>query len=63
MSEEAATRWAGPYPKIVEDLPRRLAVSEGRRTYVFVNDRSEGNAPLTVHALSKLLYSYVPLGN
>ena len=27
--------------------------SQGRRTYVLVNNRSEGNAPLTVRALSE----------
>jgi len=29
----------------------RQAVSEGRRAYVLVNNRAEGNAPLTVQAL------------
>jgi hypothetical protein len=29
----------------------RQAVSEGRRAYMLVNNRSEGNAPLTVQAL------------
>jgi uncharacterized protein YecE (DUF72 family) len=33
----------------------RQAVSEGRRAYVLVNNRSEGNAPLTVQALADLL--------
>ena len=33
----------------------RQAVSEGRRAYVLVNNRSEGNAPLTVQALSEML--------
>jgi uncharacterized protein YecE (DUF72 family) len=33
----------------------RQAVSEGRRAYVLVNNRSEGNAPLTVQALTDLL--------
>jgi hypothetical protein len=27
------------------------AVSEGRRAYVLVNNRAEGNAPLTLEAL------------
>ena len=49
-----------PYPKIVAELPQmrreavqmvRQAVSEGRHAYVLVNNRSEGNAPLTVQAL------------
>ena len=33
----------------------RQAVSEGRHAYVLVNNRSEGNAPLTVQALSEML--------
>ena len=66
MSYEAAKKRAEPYTKIVEELPQmrretvhlvRQAVSEGRRTYVIINNRSEGNAPLTVHALSELLCS------
>jgi uncharacterized protein YecE (DUF72 family) len=44
----------------VEDLPQmrrdtvelvRKAVSEDRRVYVLVNNRSEGNAPLTIQAI------------
>jgi len=31
------------------------AVSEGRRTYELVNNRSEENAPLTVQGLAELL--------
>ena len=59
MSYEAAKKRAEPYTKIVEELPQmrretvhlvRQAVSEGRRAYVLVNNRSEGNAPLTVQA-------------
>jgi uncharacterized protein YecE (DUF72 family) len=55
---------AEPYTKIMEELPQmrretvqhvRQAVSEGRRAYVLVNNRSEGNAPLTVQALSDSL--------
>ena len=30
----------------------RQAVNEGRHAYVLVNNRSEGNAPLTVEALA-----------
>ncbi len=30
----------------------RQAVSQGRHAYVLVNNRSEGNAPLTVQALA-----------
>lgn len=64
MSYEAAKKRAEPYTKIVEALPQmrretvhlmRLAVSEGRHAHVLVNNRSEGNAPLTVQALADLL--------
>jgi len=37
----------------------RKAVAENRRAYVLVNNRSEGNAPLTVQALSDLLVNAV----
>ncbi len=33
----------------------RKAVAENRRAYVLVNNRAEGNAPLTVEALSEIL--------
>ena len=64
MSYEAAKKRAEPYTKIVEELTVmrgntvdliRKAVAEGRRAYVLVNNRSEGNAPLTVQALTELL--------
>jgi hypothetical protein len=54
----------GPYTKIVGELPQmrqetahlaRQAVNEGRRAYVLVNNRAEGNAPLTVLALTGLV--------
>ena len=57
MSHEAAKKRAEPYTKIVEELPGmrretvelvRKAVTENRRAYVLVNNRSEGNAPLTI---------------
>jgi len=60
MSYEAAKKRAEPYTKIVEELPHmrretvelvRKTVAENRRAYVLVNNRSEGNAPLTVRAL------------
>jgi len=60
MSYEVAKKRAEPYTKIVGKLPQmrretvhlvRQAVSEGRRAYVLVNNRAEGNAPLTVEAL------------
>lgn len=64
MSYETAKKRAEPYTKIVEELPQmrretvhlvRQAVTEARRTYVLVNNRAEGNAPLTVQALSDQL--------
>jgi hypothetical protein len=60
MSYEAPKKRAEPYTKIVKELPQmrretvhlvRQAVSEGRRAYVLVNNRCEGNAPLTVQGL------------
>jgi len=35
----------------------KQAVAENRRAYVLVNNRSEGNAPLTVQALSEMLHN------
>jgi hypothetical protein len=64
MSYAAAKKRAVPYTKIVEELPTmrretvqvvRQAVSEGRRAYVLVNNRAEGNAPMTVQALTEML--------
>jgi len=64
MSYEAAKKRAEPYTKIVGELPQmrretvhvvRQAVSEGRLAYVLVNNRAEGNAPLTVEALTEML--------
>lgn len=61
MSYAAAKKRAEPYSKIVEELPEmrretvelvRKAVAEGRRAYVLVNNRTEGNAPLTIQALT-----------
>ena len=63
-SYEAPKKRAEPYTKIVEELPEmrqgtvelvRKAVAENRRAYVLVNNRSEGNAPLTVQALAEML--------
>ena len=60
MSYEAAKKRAEPYTKIVGELPEmrretvqlvRQAVGAGRHAYVLVNNRAEGNAPLTVQAL------------
>ncbi|MGZ8405369.1 MAG: hypothetical protein ACXW38_06855, partial [Nitrospira sp.] len=64
MSYEAAKKRAAPYNKIVEVLPQmrketvtliKQAVEENRGAYVLVNNRSEGNAPLTVQALVSYL--------
>jgi uncharacterized protein YecE (DUF72 family) len=61
MSYEEAKKRAAPYTKIVAELPemRREAVdlmlqgvNEARRVYALVNNRSEGNAPLTIQALA-----------
>ena len=66
ISYEAAKKRSEPYNKIVGELPvmRRdtvelvkKALEEGRKSYVLVNNRSEGNAPLTVQGLSALLRS------
>ena len=60
MSYEAAKKRAEPYRKIVGELPEmrrdtvelvKKAMEDKRRTYVIVNNRSEGNAPLTIQAL------------
>jgi len=60
MSYEAAKNRAEPYTKIVGELPEmrrdtvglvQKSVGEKRKAYVLVNNRSEGNAPLTIQAL------------
>ena len=64
MSYATAKKRAEPYTKIVEELPQmrsetvqlvRQAVGAGRRAYVLVNNRAEGNAPLTVQGLVGML--------
>ena len=64
MPYEAAKKRAQPYNKIVGELPEmwkgtvslvKQAVGENRRAYVLVNNRSEGNAPLTVQELRRAL--------
>lgn len=64
ISYEAAKKRAEPYTKIVGELPEmrrdtvelvRKAVAENRRAYILVNNRSEGNAPLTVQGITNLL--------
>ena len=58
-AEEAKQR-AQPYNKIVGELPEmrrdtinliRRATGEGLSAFVIVNNRSEGNAPLTIQGL------------
>jgi uncharacterized protein YecE (DUF72 family) len=64
MSYEAAKKRTEPYTKIVGELPDmrneavvliKDAIAQNRRVYVLVNNRLEGNAPLTVQALTDLL--------
>lgn len=64
MTYEAAKKRAEPYTKIVEELSQmrrdtvdlvKKAVGEQRKTYALVNNRSEGNAPLTIQALRSSL--------
>ena len=64
MPYEVAKKRASPYNKIVGELPQmrketvtliKQAVGDNRRVYVLVNNRSEGNAPLTVQALVSYL--------
>lgn len=64
MSYKAAKKRAEPYNKIVEELPEmrgdtvelvKKAVNEHRKADVLVNNRSEGNAPLTIQALRNAL--------
>jgi uncharacterized protein YecE (DUF72 family) len=67
MSYEVAKKRAEPYNKIVGELPDmrretvhlvKQAVAENRRAYVLVNNRLEGNAPLTVQALADQFQTY-----
>jgi uncharacterized protein YecE (DUF72 family) len=64
MSYEQAKKRAEPYTKIVGELPEmrketvslvNQAIGEQRQAYVLVNNRCEGNAPLTIQALADLL--------
>jgi len=62
MSYEAAKKQAGRTPRSWESYERRetvqlvrQAVGEGRHAYVLVNNRSKGNSPLLVQALSEML--------
>lgn len=65
ITYEAAKLRAQPYDKIVGELPEmrkdtvalvKQAIADQRFPYV-INNRSEGNAPLTVQALRELLKS------
>lgn len=60
MTYEAAKKRAEPYDKIVGELAEmrkdtvsliQEATTENRSTYILVNNRAEGNAPLTIQAL------------
>ena len=64
MIYEEAKKRAAPYNKIVGELPEmraetvdltKQAVSRRIRAYVLVNNRTEGNAPLTIQALVDIL--------
>jgi hypothetical protein len=64
ISYEAAKKRAEPYNKIVGELPEmrrdtidlvKKTMEEKRRPYVIVNNRSEGNAPLTIQVLMSAL--------
>ena len=64
MYHQTAKQRAEPYTKSVEELAQmrretvqlvRQAVGAGRRAYVLVNNRAEGNAPLTVEGLVGML--------
>lgn len=68
ISHEAAIQRAAPYDKIVGVLPQmrketvtliKQAVPENRKVYVLVNNRAEGNAPLTIQAL-KDAFEHMP---
>jgi hypothetical protein len=59
-SYEAAKKRAEPNMEIVEELPEmrrdtvelvRRAVTDNRSVYALVNNRAEGNAPLTIQGL------------
>lgn len=64
ISYEAAKKRAEPYNKIVGELPDmrrdtvdlvKKAIADKRKVYVIVNNRSEGNAPLTIQAIREML--------
>ena len=64
MSYKVAKKRAEPYTKIMEELPdmrrdtielAKNAMEENRKAYVLVNNRSEGNATLTIQSLQNEL--------
>jgi uncharacterized protein YecE (DUF72 family) len=64
LSYERAKQQALPYTRIVQELPEmrrdavelvRQALREGQHAYILVNNRAEGNAPLTIQALADRL--------
>jgi len=64
MSYEAVKKRAEPYTKVVEELLKirrdtvdlvNKSVGEKRKAYVLVNNRSGGNAPLTIQSLRNSL--------
>jgi len=64
MPYEATKKRVEPYTKIVKELPEmrrdtvepvKKTVGEKRKAYVVVNNRSEGNASLTIQALWNVL--------
>lgn len=64
MAYETAKKRAAPYNKLVGELPEmrkdtmslvHQAVAESRNAYVLVNNRAEGNAPMTIAALTAAL--------
>ncbi|HVG02588.1 MAG TPA: hypothetical protein VM842_06830 [Nitrospira sp.] len=68
MTSEAAKKRAAPYNKIGGELPDmraqtvdlvKQAVNRKIRAYVLVNNRTEGNAPLTIQAVVDALQSDV----
>ncbi len=64
MSYAAAKKRAEPYNKIVGELPEMRketialilqSIKQAKAPYVVVNNRAEGNAPLTIQALMDAL--------
>ena len=67
LSYADAVKRYTPYNRLVQPLPQmrtetlaliRQAVAERRSIYVLVNNRAEGSAPLTIHALADGLQAH-----